>query len=763
MKLKPMKMATFFMVTVLCVAVALLAQRFPEFHVLEYAKWGLVAWLALDVVVSVLPAGWLVRAHTPARGWASRLFDELPPERDDRIWSPEQLAAIKASMEAGEPHRFNLIGDPDPFPDYIGEFKPRTLEELTPLPYQRPVLRTLSPDEVPAAAREALRPAPVDDHAERPWPPVCVKPPELDPNLHGPGSPDMADVLLAGMLPPMDIRKEFAARRAEHDRRMAEGRMTYDERKRIDQLRALEVEDYVTKVLAYDDAVDAWLAGDRTRPQPIRPERPSWLRSTRVLPATTLPTGSESTQEARSGAVSGDSQLLDKDRDAWGNEVHGAVKGLVESDGVALTPHEEADLRKRVHAFMAGGEELHAYSDTVTIDQTRPGRIPGRAEAIRNSTFGKDMEAHVFGALSGAGDTEQLTRGITLTPAEVAARRKSFDHEVHDAVRGLIEVDGVPLTPFEEADLRRKVQAFMVPGEPSTLVVPVERLSAADVVKIRADLREASYREFGAAVDATQVKAAIEVLAIGPERMEVHVGPLQWGGDDELERLMAEEARLTDDELERLLDEADGQTGMVVSGPPAGPVRVADGLHPTDLRQRREQRQRAYWEDRITQLDPDLMDENNHSGPAEVVRALFRAPDGLDEEGVRRTVTTLAHEVAAFTPPMLAGPVAMGLANEGTLTVLTDTRLFAHHKVEAIGKVAIALAQANARLRTQAIAHFGQRLNMDTRGTEHSTVEVDDHPAERFAAMSRGEAFAICERMGWIRPALGVGYKWVED
>lgn len=483
-------------------AVILLAQRFPEFQVLEYAKWGLVAWLAVDIVVSVLPAGWLVRTPTPARGWASRLFDELHPERDDRIWSPEQLAAIKASMEAGEPHRFNLIAAPgvrERYPaDYIGEFKPRALEEMTPIPE------------------------------------LAIPTPEL------PDPPDLADAfaatvaaatgqpaLASGMAASLAAYAEFAGDDAH---------------------------------LVSPDLLDFGLAPYHDDPPP------ETGHESEILATTTLPTGSDFTQEAHSGIVSGDSQLLDKERDAWGNEVHGAVKALV----------------------------------------------------------------------------------------------------------------------------------------------------------------------------------------MGPERLEVHVvGPLQWGGDDELERLMAE---------------ASG-TGMILTSPPAGPVRVADGLHPTDLRQRREQRQSAYWRDRITQLDPDLMDENNHSGPAEVVRALFRAPDGLDEEGVRRTVTTLAHEVASFTPPLLARPMTKdeAMANAAALTTLADVRVHAHRKVEAIGNVAIALAQANARLRTQAIAHFGQRLHMDTRGSEHSTVEVDDNPAERFAAMSRDEAFAICERMGWIRPALGDGYRWVED
>jgi len=706
MKLQPMKMRTFLLLAVLCVAAALLAEHYPGFQVLEYAKWGLVAWLALDTGAAVLAHFRLVRAGARARRQA----------REDAQWDRDAVARLTSEPYAADAYPLHAI---------------RTLDELPPIPELHPPTLDL-PD-----------------------------PPELDPNLRGPGSPDLADAFEAGMLPPMNIRREFAARRAEHDRRMAEGRMTYDERKRIDQLRALEVEDYVTKVLAYDDAVDAWLAGDRTRPQPIRPERPSWLRSTRVLPATTLPTGSESTQEARSGAVSGDSQLLDKDRDAWGNEVHGAVKGLVESDGVALTPHEEADLRERVHAFMAPGEPSTLVGDPPGIEGSKDEKPLMYADLV-SLRDAMDAAGIVPLRVPDTGTAADLIREVEakhgMKPAAGEPRR------FIDTLPGVsVGIDTV-LPPIEYgkealADLRNHGVAYHRVALDDAGNPRFEHVPASEVLVDRT-ITEASMswkpvelrpenvgRYFGTPAAEFGLIAVdpMPVMVMGPERMEAHAGPLHW----------------QEDELERAL----GSGGMVLTSPPAGPARDADGLHPTNLRLRQQERQRRYWVDRITQLDPDLMDENNHSGPAEVVRALFRSPDGMGEEDVRRTVTQLAHEVAAYVPPRLAGPSASGeaLAQSGELAVLADTRIHAHGKVEAIGKVAIALAQANARLRTQAVAHFGQRLAMDTRGTEHSDVEVDDNPGARFAAMSRDEALAICEAMGWVRPALGVGYTWVMD
>lgn len=359
----------FFVVAMVMAGCYLAAAAFPALQNLEWVGFAAALVIVADVVGGGIARWRLVRTRTPARGWASRLFDAPPPERDDRIWSPEQLAAIKASMEAGEPHRFNLIDAPgvrERYPaDFIGEFKPRALDEMTPIPE------------------------------------LAIPTPEL------PDPPDLADAFEAGMLPPMNIRREFAARIAEHNNRMA---------RRI-----------------AEGSMPTLAASDRAAI--MAAELPKTGHDSEILATTTLPTGSDFTQEAHSSDVSGDSQLLDKDRDEWGNEVHGAVKALVESDGVALTPHEEADLRalrllrpdpagdsRAKHRSRYWEDRYDAMNPEITEDQLQRRMLdrPTDAASVRKAVAAVTNELRTYAppSLQLAGPEAIPQLGGALVPVE---------------------------------------------------------------------------------------------------------------------------------------------------------------------------------------------------------------------------------------------------------------------------------------------------------------------------------------------------------
>lgn len=381
----------------------------------------------------------------------------------------------------------------------------------------------------------------------------------------------------------------------------------------------------------------------------------------------------------------------------------------------------------------------------------------GRAEAIRDSAFGKRMSELAFNALAGTGpDTGHLTRGIVPDTGTAAALIREVEAK-HGTLRqtdpdGTVTETTTPVSDngevhmldvaFKPADGHKPVFFGMdFAREPGvsvgidTVLPPVEYGPEA-----LADLRNhgVAYHRVGLD-DAGALRfehapvAEVQALVMGQERLEVHVGPLQWGGDDELERELA-------------------KGGMVVSGTPSGPIAKVDYdpralrlLRPDPVGDSRAKHRSRYWEYRYDAQNPEITED-------ELQRRLLDRP--TDAASVRKAVAAVTNELRTYAPPslQLTGPAGEPAreADGSAMGAVQDVKHLAMVRVADVGALAVSLAVDNDHLRNELNASMAMRQEASRQLAAMDLNEDGRHPSEDLGAMSRADAKKLCIAMGWL-------------